>query len=193
MRVPARPEGPGSHRASLPFATLIPARVQDVAPEAVVTSRFGAPGSVVTALTDGVVDATRNFTLAQPSPVAGAEALPWLLLSWNQTQSVRGLAIFSGAEERGFEGVVIEGCVSTNAPRDVTDAASWQRPAVRLTEPGHFRGCRFAVVQHEMFVRGLRLRCTNALLPEISLGEILVLSLAPAGSGGRPSARLQPP
>jgi hypothetical protein len=173
-----------AYRATLPFATVVPVSVVDIAKDATVGAGYDGVSREVKELTDGTVGADRNFTVSKPTPINSPIVSPWILLSWDQTQSVRGLALFSGKEERGLADSVIEGCVSATAPREAKDKRAWQPASVRVSDPGGFRSNQFAVVMHEFLTRGVRIRNTNGM-GEISLGEILVFSQAPQTSPGK--------
>lgn len=152
---------PALFQATLPFATLVPIRLANTAPDAMV-SASGLPEGSAQSLVDGVVDAKRSL----PLPA-------WVALTWNAPRTFRGIAVYRGSEEQGWSGGAVEAFTGTGEPRGARGSNDWRVIRGRSTMPGQFRG-------NELFVcpptttRAVRLISTNTL-ERAGLGEIAVL------------------
>ena len=197
---PGRTAAGGTYQATLPFVTLLPIRAVNLAPRAVVTaSSSGTVGTKTDTpeiLVDGLLDSQEEFSpVPSPRPGANWVQLNWALLTWPQSQTFRGLALFRGLGEDRFAPVKFEIFTGRGDPRAGHDISAWQEVNLRATTPGHFCGDQFFVSRQPLESRGLRISSPGQG-SQLRLGEIAVLSdpgIALAlESAGKPPLRTWP-
>ncbi len=179
------PGGAGlpAYRATLPFAMLLGFRAANLAPTATVAvSSAEKPSSGFQpqpwlnrppTLVDGFVDARRNFFTAARDGEITADQPEWLLLSWEEMQEVRALAVLRGRDEKGLGKVVVEAYAGAGDPRFVGGAGEWTELPVEWSPEGKFRALRYADFGANQRLRGLRLRTIGGVR-QIGVGEIVV-------------------
>ena len=143
--------GKADYGAELPFVSILPLRVVNVAEDAVVTvssadklsTGFRPLGWLnrPETLTDGFIDRDRNFFSAPRDQDITADAPESVLLSWNDEQSLRLLGLMRGRGEKGLGDVRVEIYTGSGDPRFARDG--WELCTGRWTKEGVFRA--FAV------------------------------------------------
>lgn len=192
--VPAQPTsatvGPGqTFQATLPFVALFPPRIVNVAPEARVTvssrDQSAAAGPNQPALlNDGVVEARSNFKMAPRDTNAPSGSGEWVVLSWEQPRKLRGVALFRGEQDAGFEEMGIDLFSGQGDPQAAaTTSGAWQFADGIMAPPGRFRGMQFFVFYGAAETRGLRVRSLGGAR-QAGLGEIAVFSPSEEGAAG---------
>ncbi|MDX9866756.1 MAG: hypothetical protein RBT78_02410 [Kiritimatiellia bacterium] len=188
LELPAKltrfPSGGVSNCAALPFVTALPFRAVNVAPEATVTvssadklSSGFQPKPWLNrpeTLNDGFVDAGKNFATAPRDAAITAEAPEWLMMSWDQPQSVRLLGLLRGKHEKGIGQAVVEAYAGEGDPRFATGASGWRVLPGEWTAEGAFRSLSLFDFGRTVTTRGLRLRITGGV-KQAGVGELLAL------------------
>lgn len=178
------PAGVVSNLATLPFVTPLPFRAVNVAPEATVTvssadkisSGFqpkpwlNRPDTLV----DGFVDEHENFSTAERDSQITAETPEWLMLSWDQPQSLRMLGLLRGKSEKGIGQAVVEAYVGEGDPRFATGASGWTTLPGEWSAEGAFRSLCLFDFNRNVTTRGLRVRITGGV-KQVRVGEIMAL------------------
>ena len=180
-----------AYQAIVPFLTLVPLRLANVAAQAAVTvssadkpSEGFQPKPWVNqpdTLVDGYIDARQNFSTAKRDVAITADNPEWVVLSWDDVQSIRGLALFRGSAEKGFGALVIERYAGDGDPRFARGADAWRTVVPVKTAPGRFASNQFFVFPAPVQTRALRLTSTGGV-SQVSLAEICALrdiSVAP--------------
>lgn len=201
ITVPARLENENDdaaekvYRAVLPFAALVPVRLASIGQEATVTvSSLSAPAADDSAtpwlnhpetLVDGFIDPRRNFSTLDRGVPLSPEAPAWILLTWPEPQSIRGFAIWKGAEEEGLGEMKVEYFAGRGNPFESGNPDDWRVLGVMPTLPGQFRSYQFFVGRQTVTSNGLRLSSTGGV-HRISLGELTVMEPAVMGSVAAP-------
>ncbi len=180
VQVPAKPINGkiGTYQATLPFLTLIPVRAINLAPAARVTASSAGEASNGAKekldpqmVVDGIIHPQRNFVTARPPEDARDH---WLLLSWKEPKSFRGISIFRGGKDEGFGESITEIYTADGNPADSKEASDWKKVEGRATLPGAFRQNQFFVSFEGQQTRGLRIRSLGGV-DQIAVGEIVVL------------------
>ncbi len=146
--------------AALPFVTLLPVRLMNIASEAEATTQLGS----VQLLVDGAIDAHKNFVTTKRNSNITPEKPEWIQLTWKQPQAFRGLIFFRGSNDPGLGRGIIQ-TMSTNG---------WETVQGRSTLPGGFRNEEFFVTLSALSTRTLRITTTGEV-DQVGLGEIAVL------------------
>ena len=182
--------GRASYRAELPFALVLDFAADNLAPDALVTVSSAAPPSEgfqprpwqnrPATLVDGFLADSGNFATAPRQTDLTAEAPEWLLLSWDQEQTLRAVGHLRARNEKGFGQLVTEIYTGTGDPRFSTDPGDW-RPLTgewRQAAPDfyHFELLKLA---EPVRTRGLRFRSTGGVR-QLEVGELLALGDAAA-------------
>jgi hypothetical protein len=165
------------YRATLPFLTIIPLRTLNVAGQATVTASSLAPGGApAKVLVDGVVSEARNFSTA-PREAETSEASPeWVVLSWKEPQSIRGVGLLRGSHEAGFGRSVTEFYKGAGDPiAAAAQTEGWEQVQGRATLPGAFRSHQLLVSPSSLDTRAVRIRSVGAIR-QLSLGELIILN-----------------
>ncbi len=188
--------GTPSYRAALPFAMVLGFRAVNVAGQATVTvSSADKPSTGFQpipwlnhppTLVDGFIDERHNFFSAPRETEITVAQPEWLLLSWEQPQPLRALALLRGTDEKGIGTATVEVYAGDGDPRFATGSAGWTALPGAWSAPSAFRALQFLDFGRQVMTRGLRLRTTGGLR-QVSLGEIVALS--DAGSAAALSAR----
>ena len=182
QRQPDGAAADAAYRATLPFVIFVPVRAINIASEATVAvssaDKTTAPSmpwlNRPETLVDGFVDSKMNFSTAPRDPNSPDQAPAWIRLTWDQPQSIRGLAFMHGAAEQGAADAIIEFHATEGDPLAPEKPYDWGTLALRTAQTGNFRSNQFGVVMQELVTRSLRLRSTNQP-PRLSLGEIMIL------------------
>jgi hypothetical protein len=189
FRITARalqqPDQRSSFQAQLQFATFLPVRAINLASSAQAAASSSAPGLSPKILIDGRIDPGSNFSTAT-GKVSSVKDSDWLTLTWDSTQSVRGMALFRGAADAGLGEPRVEIFNEPGDPASAGTNGTWQPAPARTTTPGQFRANQFLVLLRPAETRAVRLLNTDGA-GGIQLGEWAALRLlgnapAPAAS-----------
>lgn len=162
------------YRARLPWATLAPVRVVDISKDAAVTVSLRDPAQPPTGLADGLIETSQVLSITRPGPAA-PDVFPWTLLTWQQTQSIRGLALFFERDDPALTDVQLYGFAGSGEPPTTGEGAGWDAPPVLASNPGPFWADRFFIIRHGMTGRAVQIRSTNDL-GRLALREVLVMT-----------------
>jgi hypothetical protein len=100
----------------------------------------------------------------------------WLLLTWEEPQSIRGIGFLRGSEEAGFGRSVTEIYRGEGDPTAAAgQAEGWELVEGRVTEPGKFRSHQLFVSRGNLESRGVRIRSLGAV-KQMTLGELTVVN-----------------
>ena len=173
-----------SNVAVLPFVTALPFRMVNVAPDATVTvssadkiSSGFQPKPWLNrpeTLNDGYVDTGKNFETAPRDAEITPEKPEWLMLSWDQPQSLRMLGVLRGKSEKGIGLAVVEAYAGEGDPRFSTGTSGWTTLSGEWTAEGSFRFLRLFDLGRNVTTRGIRLRITGGV-KQAGIGEFLAL------------------
>jgi hypothetical protein len=178
FRVPAQPE-PGTntnkvYRATLPYASVLPLRLVNVAQKAAVLATVNGRTNDARALTDGLVNPQDNWTLSAGTNAPDDAPPATVAFAWPQPQQFRGLAFYRGSNEPPAATGRIDVFMGDGDPLSPANAYAWRQVAARSSAPGPFRANQFVVSMGMLNTRGVRLVSTGAV-NELRLGEVLVL------------------
>jgi hypothetical protein len=183
--VPGNPAAAARYQATLPFLALLPIRVQNIAPGAVVSASSTNPAARPPQwLVQGEILPGRNFSTASRTTPRRPDASDWLMLEWQESRSFRGLALFWGKGDEGLGPVQVEAFQGPGDPRAAEGTNVWRDVQTKSTAPGRFREHQFVVASAPVETRALRLVNTNGI-SQMQLGQIVVL--APLGTNPAPT------
>ncbi len=177
--------GKASYTASIPFATILNFRAVNIAPQATIvvssadklSSGFqpipwlNKPETLV----DGFIDSRQNYFTAPRGTTISSDNPEWFMLSWNQPQSLRGLAIMRGSNEKGLGTNTVEVYSGAGDPRFATGTAGWTVVPQKWSIAGKFRSVQYMDFERNITASAVRIRVTGDI-PQASLGEIVVFS-----------------
>jgi hypothetical protein len=190
--------GAPSYGATLPFATLLPFRAANLAPQATVLvssadklSTGFQPSPWLNrpeTLVDGFVDAHRNFATAPRETAPDAAHPEWLTLVWGRPQPLRLLGVLRGRDEPGLGEVAVEAYTGDADPRFAAGGAGWTEIRGNWSAPGPFRALQWFDPGRSVATRAVRLRTVGGVR-QVGVGEIVALAdLADAATPARSTA-----
>ncbi len=173
------------YKAVLPYLTIVPATLVNVAPEASIwTSSADKPSEGFQpqpwlnrpfTIVDGYIDPSRNFSSAKRASPITSESPEWIILSWDKPMPLRGLGFYFGTSEKGFGNFTVEQYTGLSEARFATGTNDWQQIPLVKTPTGNFRSNQFLVFSNLVSTRGIRVLSTGGV-DRITIGEITAMA-----------------
>lgn len=188
---PVAGEGESEQRfqATLPFVTLLPIRLLNLAQDARVKSSSREAGADPQSLVDGWIEMNRALAPERPASLTNGASPGWVMLAWDQPRSFRGLALFHSSISAGPGQSRVEIFTGDGSPEAADGTNGWKELPMRATAPGRFRANEFRVAPQLVESRAVRLVNTGGVT-QVRLGEIAVLHAL--GNSPVPSAAAKP-
>ena len=174
FKVAAKKTSETEFQATLPFLTLLPVRLLNIAADAQVIAGSTNSKAKPAVLVDGMIGAKESFSTARRDKAATPGSPEWIQLTWKQSQGLRGLGLFRGTNDPGIGPHKVEVFVGTNAVPMTWSTNDWHTLPGRLTSPGAFAANQFFVGFTSVPTRALRITTTGEV-HQVGLGEIAVL------------------